>query len=229
MSGHSKWANIKRQKEVKDMARGNIFSKLSRAITLAVIEGGGITDPAGNVKLRLAIEKAKQFNMPKDNIQKAIDRGAGPSKNQLKEVIYEGFGPHGIVIIIQSTTDNPNRTLSEIRNVLEKHGGKLGNQGAVSYLFQKCSSIVIEKTKASQNQVFELAEKIDGFDIEENERSFTVYFPYENLGKAGEAEVDYKPTTLIKIENENKTKTILSLVEALEQLDDVQRVFTNSA
>src|SRR5438132_496161 len=131
MSGHSKWSKIKRQKEVTDKVKGAAFAKLSRIITLAVIEGGGIPDPVNNVRLRLSIEKAKALNMPKENITRAIEKGAGPHKLELKEVVYEAFAPHGISVIIVATTDNSNRTFAEIRTILERNGGKMGTQGSV--------------------------------------------------------------------------------------------------
>src|SRR5690349_17049701 len=119
MSGHSKWSQIKRKKGVKDAQKGKIFSKLARLITLAVLEGGGITDPNANMKLRMAVEKAKKENMPKENMQRAIERGVSPGKDRLIEVFYEGFGPSGIALMIQATTDNTNRTLNEVRTILE--------------------------------------------------------------------------------------------------------------
>src|SRR4051812_30449460 len=120
MSGHSKWANIKRKKEANDKVKGAVFGKLSRLITIAVTEGGGLPDPENNVKLRFAVEKARSENMPKENIQKAIEKGSGPNIQELKEVVYEGFGPGGVALLIVTTTDNSNRTHAEIRNVLER-------------------------------------------------------------------------------------------------------------
>lgn len=236
MSGHSKWANIKRKKQANDQVRGSEFSKLSRLITLAVIEGGGITDPENNVKLRLAIEKAKQLNMPKDNIQRAIDRGVGPDRVQLKETAYEAFAPSGVALIILVTSDNVNRTLSEVRNILDCHHGKLGNQGSVSYLFTKCGMIVFNNNQVKEDNVFSFAEKIQAFDIDQDKTNFIVYFPFENLGrvkdilgeiKYEQLEIDYKPNSLIVIENKQKAQQILDLIDALENLDDVQRVFGN--
>ncbi len=236
MSGHSKWANIKRKKQANDAVRGNIFSKLSRLITIAVIENGGITDPEHNVKLRLAIDKAKQFNMPKENIKRAIERGVGPGHDQLKEIIYEAFAPHSIVFIILATTDSANRTTSEIRNVLERHGGKLGSQGSVAYLFQKCGLITFKKNSISEEDIFSFAEKINAYDIDQDETHFFIFFPFENLGRIKEylnnleydsSEIDYKPGTVIKLENRNEAKKILSLIDALEELDDVYKVFGN--
>jgi YebC/PmpR family DNA-binding regulatory protein len=147
MSGHNKWSKIKRGKEAKDKVRGNTFSKLSRLITLAVLEGGGITDPNNNIKLRLAIDKAKHFNMPKENIARAVARASGPDKSQIREVIYEGFASAGVGLIIYATTDNPNRTLSEIRNILERHQGKLGTPGSVSYLFNDVAQSALIKIR----------------------------------------------------------------------------------
>jgi len=236
MSGHSKWANIKSKKGVKDKARGTLFSKLSRVITLAVLEGGGLTDPENNIKLRLAVEKAKEGNMPKENIQRAIERGIGPNKDQIKEVIYEGFGPGGAALILLTTTDSPNRTLTEIRNVMDRHGGKLGIQGSVNYLFKRCGLVIFEKNKVKEDDVFGFADKIKAFDIEEDKEQFSVYFPFENLGhikeylkgiEASPAEIDYKPLSYIKISEKEQATRIINLIEALEELDDVHKVFAN--
>lgn len=237
MSGHSKWSQIKRKKEVKDIQKGKIFSKISRLITLAVLEGGGLTDPNKNVKLRLAIEKARQANMPKDNIQRAIEKAKGPESSSLREILYEGFGPAGTAFLIQVTTDNTNRSLSEVRGVLDRYGGKMGNQGSVSYLFKKCGTVSFVKTSNSEDKIFEFADSVGGFDIEEDERMTTVYFPFENLGKVQEAlngltpvsppEVDYKPLTEIKVEDKNKAKKIIDLVNKVEELDDVHNVYSN--
>lgn len=236
MSGHSKWANIKRKKEANDKLKGNIFSKLSRLITIAVLEGGGITNPENNVKLRLAIEKAHASNMPKENIKRAIEKGIGPDKSQIKEVIYEGFAPYGVSLIILSHTDNQNRTLSEIRNILEKHNGKLGNIGSVSYLFTKCGLIIVDKKLVNQDKVFELADQLEVLDLTEDELKYYIYIPYVKLGhikevfkdvKYDSAEVDFKPQNPVILEDEDKLKKILLLIEDLEALDDVQKVFTN--
>jgi len=236
MSGHSKWANIKRKKEANDKVKGNVFGKLSRQITLAVIEGGGVADPQFNAKLRLAVEKAQAANMPKENIKRAIERGVGPGKDQLKEVIYEGFGPYGVSLVILATTDNPNRTLSELRSNLEKLGGKLANQGAVSYQFKKCGLIIFGKNDLNQEQIFEISDKLEAFDLDEDEEKYYLYFPYELMGhikeRIGERkylsiEVDYKPQVLFEIDDEKKVNEIYQLIETLEKSDDIQKVFTN--
>lgn len=236
MSGHSKWSQIKRKKGLKDQEKGRIFSKLARAITIAVLEGGGATDPEHNIKLRMSIEKAKHENMPKENIQRAIEKGVGPNKESLHEVVYEGFGPKGIVFLIQATTDNSNRTHSEIKNVLERLQGKISPQGSVLYLFQKCGIISFNKASNKEEDVFSFADKVHAFDIDDDNSMFTVYFPFENLGrvrdflgelKSSPAELDYRPISPIKIIDETVAKSILNLVESLESLDDVHKVFSN--
>lgn len=237
MSGHSKWANIKRRKEAQDKIRGNLFSKLSRIITLAVVEGGGVTDPEFNVRLRLAIEKAKKANMPKDKIEKAIERGVGPEKNQLKEVFYEGFAPKNVSLIIWATTDNPNRTLTEIRMILEKHGGKLASYGATSYLFEKCGLAVVKKDDLNEDEALKLADRLLTFDIETEEDVYIFYIPFEMVGKIKEVasdinfeEIDLflKPKTEIFLD-EAERKKIESLITELESLEDVHKVFSNAS
>lgn len=237
MSGHSKWANIKRQKQANDLVRGNLFAKLSRMITLSVIDGGGITDPENNVKLRLMIEKARHLNMPKENIERAIEKGIGPINNQLKEVVYEAFGPSGCAMVILVTCDNINRSLSELRTILERHEGKLGHQGSVLYLFKKCAVVIFNKSIIDEKKLFSFSEEINAFDIDEDETHFSVYIPYENLGRIKDhihdlkyetAEIDYKPTTVVPITDNEAAKKIVTLVNSLEEHSDVQKVFTNA-
>ena len=236
MSGHSKWSKIKREKQAKDKVKGNIFSKLARQITFSVIEGGNITDPEKNVKLRLAIEKAKSYNLPKQNIERAILKASGPDRSSLKEIIYEAFGPGGTSIVILVTTDNINRALSEIRRILDKFAGKLGNQRSVMYLFKKCTAATFNVKDISEEEIFALADKIEAFDIDKTDDHYTVYFPFELLGQDSEflkrlklenTEVVYKPNSLIKVEDEATGRKIQELLEALEDLDDVQKVFAN--
>lgn len=236
MSGHSKWANIKRKKAANDKVKGATFAKLSRIITLAVVEGGGLPDPNHNFKLRLAIDKARSYNMPRDNIQRAIDRASGPEKNQLKEVIYEGFAPYGVALLLQATTDNANRTVNEIKNHLEKNGGKLGSQGSVSYIFRKCGLIIFEKLQSEEDAIFAFAEAMDAIDIDTVESSYYVYIPFEFFGKINNhlgslkphlTEIDYKPTNLVSVATHDQVRQILSLVDSLEALDDVHKVFSN--
>lgn len=236
MSGHSKWSKIKHTKGKKDVQKGDLFSKLSRLITFAVIEGGGITDADHNVRLRLAIEKAKSENLPKENIQRAIEKGTGPGKNLLHEVTYEGFGPGGVSLIIIATSDNGNKTLSEIRNVLERNGGKLGSQGSASYMFTKCGMTIIDKKQATENEIFQFADTIHAFDVDQDEVSFTIFFPYEELGRIKDhlqsltpvsTEVDFKPSTVISIRDKHIASKIITLMNLLEELDDVHKVYSN--
>ena len=235
MSGHSKWANIKRKKGLNDKIKANVFAKMSHLITIAVLEGGGIIDPDNNVKLRLAIDKAKSANMPKENIKRAIEKGFGPNKIMLKEVLYEGFGPYGIFLLIQATTDSSNRTSSEIRNMLEKNSGKLGTPGSVLYLFKKCAFVSLKKTEVNEEAVFKMGDELQAFDIKDDESHFFVFFPFSNFGllkahlnniKYDLAEIDYLPTTSVALDS-NKERKVIDLIEALESLDDVHRVYTN--
>lgn len=236
MSGHSKWANIKRKKGANDKIKGNVFGKMSRLITMSVTENGGLTNPDDNVRLRLAIEKAKSFNMPKENIDRAVAKAVGPEKSQLKEVVYEGFAPYGVSLIILATTDNQNRTLSEIRNILERHNSKLGSSGSVGYLFKKCALIIFDKAGVTQEKILEVSDSLGAFDISEDDTRYSVYFPFENLGHIKDkikniiyisAEIDYKPQNPILIDDERKLHVINDIIESLEVLDDVQTVFTN--
>jgi YebC/PmpR family DNA-binding regulatory protein len=236
MSGHSKWANIKRKKGVNDKIKANVFAKMSHLITLAVSEGGGIVEPENNIKLRLAIDKAKAVNMPKENILRAIEKGSGPNKTMLKEIIYEGFGPYGVSLLILSTTDNSNRTSSEIRNILEKNSGKLGTHGSVAYQFRKCAFVSFMKTEVNEEVVFKIGEGLQAFDINEDQSHFFVFFPFINFGllknhlnniKYDLAEIDYLPKASIILDSFDKEKKVLDIIEALESLDDIQRVYTN--
>ncbi len=236
MSGHSKWANIKNKKAVNDKAKGVAFAKLSRIITLSVIEGGGMTNPDSNFKLRLAMDKARDANMPKENIQRAIAKGNGPDSANLKEVTYEAFGPHGVAFMIQCTSDNSTRTHNEVKSVIENRGGKMGTQGSVHYLFQKCSMMQFDSTVSPENQVFEFGQALDAYDIDEGEGTITVYFPFEQFGRArgalGElnptvSEVEFRPLSRVAVPSEQEAKHVMELVEAIEDLPDVHMVFTN--
>lgn len=236
MSGHSKWSQIKRKKGIKDEQKGKIFSKISRLITLAVKEGGGITDPEKNVKLRLAIEQAKKNNMPKDNIQRAIERAIKEEGEEIQETLFEAFAPGGVALLILATTDNTKRTLSEIKKVLDSEGGKLGSTGATSFLFQKVGLITFEKGKVNQEKILDLVDKIEALDFDEDEENFFVYIPFEMIGQARSflsefnyksLEIDHRPISLVEVQDREIAKKILTIIEALESLDDVQKVFAN--
>ncbi len=237
MSGHSKWSTIKHQKASEDQKRGRVFSKLAKAITVAVKEGGN-GDPNTNAKLRLVMEQAKQANMPKDNIQRAIDRGLGKGEGaQLETILYEGFGPERIAVIIECVTDSRNRTTAEIKSFFERNGGSLGAPGSTSYLFEKKGLILIRKKNNSEEQMLELMDLgID--DIDEEEQFIEAYTKSNELDsfkdkiqKAGfitdEVSLVLKPKTVIPIKDDKKEK-ILQFLSGLDELEDVQKVYCNT-
>ncbi len=246
VSGHSKWSTIKRQKGANDAKRGVAFTKLGNAITIAVREGGG-GDPDSNFKLRLAMDKAREANMPKENISRAIDRGLGKGGEvALENVLYEGFAPHGVAVLIESVTDNKNRTNGEVKNILSKGGGALGSSGSVGYLFKKQGEIVISKSsnsnKASNpNEILEIMLNSGAEDMTEDEEAFIVYTRIDNLHqvktkleeqglKVDAAELVYTPNkeTMIALSDE-EGKSVINLLSELEDLDDVQNVYSNLA
>lgn len=237
MSGHSKWAQIKRAKGANDAKRGQAFTKLANAITLAVKQGGGVTDPSSNFKLRLCIEKARSINMPKDNIERAIKRASAKEAGNVEEVVYEGFAPGGVGLIVEATTDNKLRTGPEIKNSLEKNGGTLAAQGAVSYQFEQKGLITVSKNGKTVDDIFLLAADSGAEDIEEVGDEVFVYTKPEDLAKVREAlsqpltvvdaELTRKPKITVPVTDEESARKIMSLVERLEELDDVQKVYAN--
>lgn len=237
MSGHSKWAQIKRQKGVADVKRGLTFTKIANAITIAVRQGGGVTDPSGNFRLRLAIDKARTVNMPKENIQRAIERALGKLAGELEEVVYEGFGPFGTAVIVEVATDNKQRTLPEIKNIFDKIGGSLGQPGTVSYLFCQMGMMVVEKGSKSFDEILSIAVDVGANDLEDAGNEVVVYTQTADLAKVRNlfessdfnitsAELVRKPTAAIKVTNEQIQK-IRAFVNKLEELGDVQKVYTN--
>ncbi len=238
MSGHSKWAQIKRQKGTADVKKGLAFTKLANAITIAVREGGG-GDPEQNFRLRLAIEKAREQNTPKENIQRAIDRGLGKGVDaaSFQEAAYEGFiGQVGL--IIEAITDNTQRTTSEVKNILEKNGGQMVSIGAVSYQFQKMGMIIINKSGKSFDEIFTVVVDLGCEDVEEVGDEVFVYTLPENLNKIKEAltqkglivttaEFTRKPKIIIPISDKSVAEKTISIIDKLEELDDVQRVYAN--
>lgn len=238
MSGHSKWATIKRQKGTTDAKRGQLFTKLSNAITIAVRSGGGVGDPESNFKLRLTIEKARAANMPKENIERAIARAAGVGSESVEELVYEGFAPGGVAVIVETVTDNKMRTVAEIKNIFEKSGGALGSQGSVSYMFKRRGMIVAPTNGKDSEELLNFAINAGIDDMEEESGSVFYYVEptllaqskkaLEEQGmKLESAELTYVPLTPVAGgESEEK---ILSLIEKLEDLDDVQQVYTNLA
>jgi len=227
MSGHSKWANIKRKKGVNDAQRSAVFTKMSRIISTAVHEGGGIGDPEKNFKLRLAVDRAKAVNMPKDTIQRAIDKAAGGDGAHMKELLYEGFGPFGVSLLISATTDNTNRTNAEVKLVLEKNGGKIASQNAVSYQYVKCGVLEYKKSDISEEKLYELADEYKAFEIEDEDDMYILYIPFELMGKVKESiELYYRPTVTVEL-TEEQAERVDAFIEKLEDLDDVMNVYTN--
>lgn len=237
MSGHSKWKTIKRQKGTADQKRGAVFTKLSKSIILAVKQGGGITDPASNFKLRLAIDSAKSSNMPKDTIDRAIEKGAGKGEGELHEATYEGFAPHGVSVIIEAATDNPTRTGQEVKNIFSKAGGSFGQPGSSSYLFNKMGEIYVEKNGKSFDDLFSIAVESGAEDIEDLDDEVVVYTQTNDLGKVRDqliakglaitdAKFSLKPTAKISLSKEDQEK-VVDFLSSLEDLDDVQEVYSN--
>ena len=235
MSGHSRWSQIKHKKAITDAKRGKIFTLLGNAITLAAREGG---DPASNFKLKAAIEKARAENMPMQNIDRAIKRGTGELLGAaISENTYEAFGPSGTALLIKTISDNKNRTISEIRNILTRFGGKLAS-GGVSHLFETKGIIKIE-TRDRDREELELAAIDAGVeDIEEQDNTLTIYTKPQdlftiknNLEKQGikieRAELSLEPKALVKIDDEKKADAIVKLMSALEESDDVSSVYAN--
>ncbi|KKR78248.1 MAG: transcriptional regulator [Candidatus Curtissbacteria bacterium GW2011_GWA1_40_9] len=241
MSGHSKWSTIKRQKGVADAKRGQVFTKLGSAITIAVREGGG-GDPASNFRLRLAMEQARGVNMPNINIQRAVDRGLGPSTSsglgQLESVVYEGYGPSKVAIIVEAATDNKNRTTPEVRGVIERGGGTFATPGAVSWMFADAGLITVAKNGTFFEEIFEAAVDCGAEDVEDAGDLVEIYTKPADVEKVKNAmasrgltpkstEIFKKPTTVQPIDDAEVAKKVLGLIEKLEDLDDVQKVYAN--
>jgi YebC/PmpR family DNA-binding regulatory protein len=238
MSGHSKWAQIKRQKGLNDQKRGKTFTKLGNAITIAVKQGGGIGDPNSNFRLRLAIDAARAENMPKDNIERAIKRASGSQAGDIQEVVYEGFAPGGVSVIVEAASDNPMRTSSEIKSIFNKHGASFGQPGSVDYQFKHVGRIILRKRNKTFDEIFAVAADNRAEDIEEVGDEIFVYTPLADLAKvkdalsvAGaeivEAELIREPVVTVQITDENKLAQIDNFINTLESMDDVQKVYTN--
>jgi YebC/PmpR family DNA-binding regulatory protein len=235
VAGHSKWKQIKRKKAVTDQKRGAVFTRLIREITIAAKAGGG--DPGGNARLRTAIDAAKAENMPADNIDRAIKKGTGELEGVIyEEVTYEGYGPGGAALLVQATTDNPNRTVAEIRNVFQKHGGHLGASNAVAWMFDRKGQIVIDG-KANEDTTMEVALDAGAEDMEKEGDIYLITTPPTQLHAIDQAlrarklpvqsvEISMVPKNTVKVEGSD-AKRLLSLVESLEEMDDVAKVFSN--
>ncbi len=237
MSGHSHWAGIKHKKAAVDAKRGKIWSKLARMIIVAAKTGGG--DPAANLSLRYAIDKAKAANMPKDTIEKAVKKGTGELEGTTFEaVLYEGYGPGGVAIMVEALTDNRNRTVPEIRRIFEKHGSSLGTTGCVNWMFSKKGLITVSTDKAEEDQLLELALSAGADDMENTGSVYEITCDpdaYDELKKTltereipmEVAEISMVPQNMVPVSDSNTARKIISLMEALEDHEDVQNTFSN--
>ena len=237
MSGHSKWATIRRSKAANDSKRGKVFTKLGHEIAVAAREGGA--DPNSNFRLRIVLDKARQANMPKDNIERAVKRGAGGADDgiQIEEMTYEGYGPNGIAIMVQVVTDNRNRTVSDVRRVFTRHGGNLGSDGCVAWMFSRKGTILVDASDQDPEEIALVAMDTAAEDVEVGEDTVEVYTQVEDFTSVLDALRDasltiansalsWIPQTTTTLD-EKPTLQAMKLLESLEELDDVQEVFSN--
>lgn len=237
MAGHSKWAQIKHKKAKEDAKRGKLFSKLTRSIMIAARQGGG--NPETNPALANAIEKAKSYNLPQENIERAIKKATGElGAENYEQIIYEGYAPGGVAVMVEAMTDNRNRTASEIRHLFTKHNGNLGETGCVSWMFERKGVISVPKTSVDEESLFETAIEAGAEDIQDDESYFSIITDPDSfrqvkaeLEKRGvpyeTAQITMNPTSTVKIETVEQAKKVLRLIEALEEHDDVQEVYAN--
>jgi YebC/PmpR family DNA-binding regulatory protein len=237
MSGHSKWSTIKHKKGAADAKRGKIFTRILKEMTVAARLGGG--DPAGNPRLRSAVAEAKANNMPKDNIERAIKRGTGEIEGaQYEELTYEGYGPGGVAVIVEALTDNGNRTTPEVRRIFEKHGGNLGTPGSVKFQFDKKGYFAVEKSAASEDKLMEVALEAGADDLQTDDPEvFEIYTAPESFEAVRQAlEANKIPTVEAKLGmipqnyialDESKAKSMMKLLEMLDDHDDTQNVWSN--
>jgi YebC/PmpR family DNA-binding regulatory protein len=239
MSGHSKWSKVKHQKATTDVVKAKNFTKASRALMVAVTEGGGITDPNSNFRLRLAIEKARDVNMPKDTIERAIAKAKGEGSVAIELLLYEAYGPHGVPLLIEATTENRQRTASQIKNILDRNGGVLAAQGAVSYQFAHTGVIVIDPQPGkSEDDILNLALECGASDVHFFDDAVELYTEPQQLEavkvqveKAGisvnNSELIFRPTMPQVSVDEKVIDAINQFVDVVSELDDVQKVYTN--
>jgi YebC/PmpR family DNA-binding regulatory protein len=238
VSGHSKWSSIKHKKGAADAKRGKLFSKLSRAIIVAAKEGGG--DPANNLALQNAIEKARSYSMPKDNIDRAIAKGSGEGADSeaFETVVYEGYGPEGVAVIVEALTDNRNRTASDVRHAFTKHGGSLGATGAVAWQFERRGVVIVPAEGVDEDELFLAAADGGADDVDRDGSVFQVTSAPEALAAVREAidgagftvdsaELMMVPKNTVAVDDEAKAKQVMRLIDTLEDNDDVQEVFAN--
>ena len=236
MSGHNKWASIKHKKAATDAKRGKIFTKIIREMVVAAKEGGGNIE--NNARLRKAVDDARAANMPQDNIKKAIQRGTGELPGAVyEEITYEGYGPAGVALIVETTTDNKNRTASEIRKIFSKHSGSMGETGCVGWMFSKKGLITIEKSAGDEDTIMTVALDSGADDFVAEDDVYEIYTKTEDFNKVlesikaknipvMESEISMVPQTYVKLEGEN-AEHMLKLLDELEEHDDVKNVFSN--
>lgn len=236
MSGHSKWSSIKHKKGATDAKRGKIFTRLTKEITVASRDAGG--DPDMNPRLRNAISDAKSQNMPNDNIDRAIKRGTGEIEGiSYEEIIYEAYGPGGVAILIETMTDNRNRTVADLRHLLSKNNGNLGESGSVAYMFDRKGYIVVDKKQKSEEELFEIVIENGAEDLKQDDENFEIFTEqetFEDVKKAVEdagiepevAEISMIPQTYVKVEGAD-AKSMLKLYELIDDHEDVQNVYAN--
>jgi YebC/PmpR family DNA-binding regulatory protein len=237
VSGHSKWSTIKRKKGAIDAKRGQIFTRLIKEITVAARAGGG--DPDGNPRLRSAIAGAKAENMPKDNIDRAIKKGTGEIEGAVyEEIVYEGYGPSGVAVMVECLTDNRNRTVADVRYCFSKSGGNLGESGCVAFMFDKKGLILVDKTTISEDKLMDLALDAGAEDVVEEESEFQILTAPEDFNAVREslennniqfleASISMIPQNTIDVTDEKTAKRLVNMMETLEEHDDVQNVYAN--
>jgi YebC/PmpR family DNA-binding regulatory protein len=235
MAGHSQFKNIMHRKGKQDAIRSRLFSKLAREITVAA--KSGMPDPDKNPRLRLAVQSARAENMPKDNIERAIKKAIGGEADTYEQIRYEGYGPGGVAVIVEALTDNRNRTASAVRSLFIKYGGNLGETGSVAFMFNRVGEVVYKASAGSADSVMEAAIDAGAEDVQSDESSHTITCAFENIGEVSHAlaarlgepqsvKIVWKPQTMAAADQE-KAESLMKLIEALEEDDDVQNVFTN--
>ncbi|MBV9618662.1 MAG: YebC/PmpR family DNA-binding transcriptional regulator [Verrucomicrobia bacterium] len=238
MAGHSKWSKVKRFKGAIDAKRGRIFSKLSKEITIAAKTGGG--DPGGNPRLRSAVQAARDQSMPNDNIERAIKRGTGEGAEvaNFEEIIYEGYGPSGVAIIVEAATDNKNRTAAEIRSIFTKNNGNLASAGSVSYMFHRKGQIVVARSSIEEDRLLEIVLEAGAEELTTEEDQYLILTSHDRLYAVADAlkranvttdgqKLTFIPDTTVPLADEDVARQVLRLCDALEDDDDVQNVYSN--
>ena len=237
MSGHSKWANIKHKKAAKDSKRGKIFTRIAKELTIAARAGGG--DPDMNPRLRLSVQNAKSVNMPAENIKRAIQKGTGEIEGVVyEEITYEGYAPNGIAVIVETVTDNRNRTFPELRTAFSKHGGNIGEPGSVAWNFDRKGVVTIKTNDKSEDDLLEHVLESGADDMEYDEESTRIICSFEQLISVSkyfedlkfeieESRFEFIPKNTVKIDSLNDAKKILKFIDAIEDVDDIQNVYAN--